>query len=230
MSQHKQMTLPILYDRIKARVAKYVLGIDSYALIVVDMYRRTEEAAGPYKEVHTRRLMPEDMPLVVVSFPDRERIFQERFKIAGFEGWLIFVGTALIGFIWIATRDFYEGDIARTVKVREKHAFSVDFFIAKDKRFGLAGHHAIWQIMDSYYLRGFARCDNLVHVKNRKSLMFHTFLGSSDTLEGVSVLRVLGKAVLSWDVRRTQPLIKQRTKDREPPDLMPPVEPATAHG
>ena len=229
MSQHnKPMTLPVLYDRIKARVAKYLIGVDSFALIVVDLYRRTAEAAGPYKDVRVRRLAPEDMPLVIVSFPNREKVFKERFQIPGLEGWLIFVDTTLIGFIWIATRDFYEADIARTIQIPQNHTLSVDFFIAKDKRFGLAGHHAVWQIMDSYFLRGFVRCDNLVNVKNRKSLMFHTFLGSYDTLEGIGVLRILGKAVLSWDVRRTDPLIKRRNKDREPPNLMPPM--VAAHG
>lgn len=223
MSQHKHLTLPQLYDHLKARVAKHVVGIDRFALIVFDLYQRTGvEATAPYQDVRVQRLLPVDMPMVVAAFPNRERAFNHRFTVPGLDGWLIFVGPDLIGFIWIATQSFFEDDIARTIEVPPNHSFSVDFFIAKDKRFGLAGHHAVWQIMDTYYARGVTQCDNLVNVKNRKSLMFHTFLGSYDTLEGVSVLRVLGKAVLSWTSRRSEPLIKRRNKDRGAAGLVPP--------
>jgi hypothetical protein len=228
MSQRKHITLPILYEHLKARIAKHVFGIDRFAMIVFDLYQRSAAAAAPYQDVRVQRLVPVDMPAVVASFPDRERVFGERFKIPGLDGWLIFVGPTLIGFIWIATRNFYERDIARMIEIPANHAFSVDFFIAKDKRFGLAGHHAIWQIMDTYTARGIVRCDNLVNVKNRNSLMFHTFLGSYDTLEGVNVLRILGKAAFSWAARRTEPLIKQRNKDRGTSGVVPPIETAPA--
>lgn len=229
MSQHKHISLPMLYEHLKARVAKHVFGVDRFALIVFDLYRRNAAATAPYQDVRVQRLLPVDMPTVVASFPDRERVFNQRFTIPGLDGWLIFVGPTLIGFIWIATQDFYERDISRRIEIPPNHAFSVDFFIAKDKRFGLAGHHAIWQIMETYHLRGIVRCDNLVNIKNRKSLMFHTFLGSYDTLEGVSVLRVLGKAAVSWRARRTEPLIKQRNKDRAVGGAESPTEEAAAH-
>lgn len=214
MSQRKIMTLSDVLDRLKARVAKYVFGIDRFALIVVDLYQRAEEATTPYKDVRVQRLSPDDMPGVIAQFPDRERVFNERFAVASLEGWLIFVGDTLIGFIWLAVDDYYEKDIRRLIRVPRDHIFSLDFLVAKDKRFGLAAHHAIWQIMDHYKSRGFVRCDNLVNVNNRKSLMFHTFLGSFDALTGVSVLRVVGWPAISWAANRSEPLIKQRHRDK----------------
>jgi hypothetical protein len=218
MSQRKIMTVSDILDRLKARMAKHVFGIDRFALIVVDLYQRAEEATTPYKDVRVQRITPEDMPDVIAVFPDRERVFNERFATRCLEGWLIFVGDTLIGFIWFAIDDYYEKDIRRLIRVPRDHIFSLDFLVAKDKRFGLAAHHAIWQIMDHYKTRSYVRCDNLVNVNNRKSLMFHTFLGSFDTLTGVDVLRVLGWPVTSWEASRTTPLIKQRHRDKSAGD------------
>lgn len=214
MSQRKTMTVSNTLDRLKAHITKRVFGIDRFALIVIDIYSRQEDAASPYKDVSIRRLTPEDMPQVLASFPDRDKVFHERFEIPCLEGWLIFVGETLIGFIWFALDDYYEKDIRRLIRVPKNHMFSLDFLVAKDKRFGLAAHHAIWQVMAHYETRGVVRCDNLVNVTNRKSLMFHTFLGSFDALTGVDVLRVFGRPVLSWASNRTVPLIKQRNRDK----------------
>ena len=214
MSQRNGMTLSYILDRLKAHTTKRVFGIDRFALIVLDIYRREEDAASPYKDLYIGRLSPDDMPMVLAAFPDRDKVFNHRFKIPCLEGWLIFVGEALIGFIWIALDDYYEDDIRRMVRVPKNHMFSLDFLVAKDKRFGLAAHHAIWQIMDHYKSRGIVRCDNLVNVTNRKSLMLHTFLGSFDSLTGVNVLRIMGKPVVSWAADRAEPLIKQRRKGK----------------
>lgn len=226
MSQRNTMTLSYILDRLKAHATKRVFGIDRFALIVVDIYRRQEDAASPYKDVYIRRLTPEDMPLVLAAFPDRKKVFNERFEIPSVEGWLIFVGETLIGFIWLAIDDYYEKDIRRLIRVPKNHMFSLDFLVAKDKRFGLAAHHAVWQVMDHYKSRGIVRCDNLVNVTNRKSLMFHTFLGSFDALTGVNVLRFLGRPVISWAAPRTEPLIKQRHKGKSAGDA--PETPAVA--
>ena len=123
MSQRKPMTLPRLYEHLRARIAKHVFGIDRFALIVFDLYERSAAATAPYQDVRVQRLVPVDMPTVVAAFPDRERVFNARFEIPGLDGWLIFVGPTLIGFIWIATRNFYEKDISRTIEIPANHAF-----------------------------------------------------------------------------------------------------------
>ena len=226
MSQRNSMTLSYILDRLKAHATKRVFGIDRFALIVLDIYRRQEDTASPYKDLYIRRLSPDDMPLVLASFPDREKVFNARFEVPCLEGWLIFVGETLIGFIWIALDDYYESDIRRMVRVPKNHMFSLDFLVAKDKRFGLAAHHAVWQVMDHYKSRGVVRCDNLVNVTNRKSLMLHTFLGSFDSLTGVNVLRIMGRPVASWAARRPDPLIRQRRKGKPMGEL--PEAPAVA--
>lgn len=193
---------------ISAHLRKKIMGIDRFALFRLDLYSRDAEATEAYRGISIARIDEASLPHVCAVFPERRALFSARLSEAGVEGWVFHHDGVPIGYLWVSLTDRYEPDILRRIAVPSDTLFAYDFLVSRDRRFGLAAHHAVWQVMRNYMGRGRSVCITYVNVLNRKAVAFHTFLGTRDTLEGINVLRVLGRPMWTWDARRSEPAIR----------------------
>ncbi|SDE31908.1 GNAT family N-acetyltransferase [Rhodospira trueperi] len=214
MSRFRKKSLSDFFGRALAQFRHKVIGSEVLAEVRVDLYSKTSQ--GRYAGVTIEQITDSNLNRVTSTYPGKTTFCRERLKRDGLDGWLLLNNDEVIGYIWIARKSFFENYMNMEVELKDDEIYGFDFLVSKDRRSGFLANHAAWAVMRHYYEAGYKTLFSYINVENKKAVAFHSYLGSRDTLEGVKIIRLFRKPVLTRKITRNTPVIARPRQRKHP--------------
>lgn len=114
-------------------------------------------------------LSPEE---ISKHFPKHVTDFHENIE-QGHLGWAVFHKTEPVGFVWFATKDYYEPTLRLSIPLTQEEVYVFGGRLRKGHREGAAPYYIMRTIWGNLMDLGFTTCISLVNEQNRKAMLHH---------------------------------------------------------
>ena len=141
----------------------------------IRMKKPSEQDQRTYQHIRVtliNSLQPEE---VSKHFPNHAKAFRERIE-QGHLGWGVFNKTTPIGFVWFATKNYYEPTLRLSILLTPQEAYVFGGRLYKGHREGAVPYYVMRTIWKDLMDLGFTTCISLVNEQNKKALLHHYML------------------------------------------------------
>ena len=172
-------SLPVISQKFFQLLAK---AIEHFAhkiwwrrkLIVLEtrMKKPSKKAQNSYQHIRITLLNSLSPEEVSKNFAQYSETFRQRME-QGVLGWGIFDGTKPIGFVWVATKNYFEPTLRIPILLTDEEVYVFDGLIYKGHREGAAPYYIMRFVWNELMKQGFTTSIVLVNEQNRKALLHH---------------------------------------------------------
>lgn len=157
-------------------------------LIILEhkMKPRGEEEKQHFSDLSSRSFTsPEGVSLIKEYFPKETHLFLERLETPGVDGWAFFKNDTPIGYLWVATKSYYEPTLRFPIFLAPKECYLFDGRVYPEFRQGSTSSYITRTTWEKLIDDGFTTSIVLVELHNRRALLAHYLLGYKERFQQV---------------------------------------------
>lgn len=145
-----------------------------------------------FKDIQFKLLNTLPQEEISIHFANHSKVFRKRIE-QGLLGWGVFNGTTPIGFLWIATENYYEPALRFPIHLAPTEAYVFDGMLYKEHRQGVIAAYVMKYVWKELMGEGFTTCIAMVNAHNRRALMHHYLLRYKERFVRVIAPMLFGK-------------------------------------
>lgn len=178
-------------------------------LLEARMTEPSEQDKSTFSHTHIRLLNSFSSEELFSNFAQHSKLFEQRIE-QGLLGWGIFEGNTPIGFLWIATKNYYEPALRFPIFLTPDEVYMFDGTVYKEHRKGAAPHYVARLVWQELLKQGFTTCISLVNEQNRRALLLHYGLKYNERFLQVVSPLLLGRPLRASAQHYSTPLLTRR--------------------
>lgn len=136
------------------------------------MKKPSEKDQSTFENFHIRLINSLPTEDITKHFPKHVKDFHKNIE-QGHLGWGVFHEAKPVGFVWFATKDYYEPTLRLSIPLTPEEVYVFGGRLRKGHREGAAPYYVMRTIWGDLMDLGFTTCISLVNEQNRKAMLHH---------------------------------------------------------